>query len=195
MEFIDIYINLIRLLFIILTIYYLFKRDFKKIKATIVVFVLSFLLSFLDRFFNLQIDLLGKILYFLIISMSVYLGGALKFYDKYAWWDRVLHFLSGVLFVSFGIAMANKMEISTILGTLFFSFTLSTALHAIWEVGEYIIDRFAHTDHQRWQKHNDTNNHLSEKAIQPAGLVDTMNDIIVCMVGTIIACFVWWFIL
>lgn len=195
MGFLEIYVNLIRVIFIVLSVYYIFKHDLKKLKSTVIVFALTFVLVLLDRMFKLKIDLFGSVLYFIVISMSIFLGSSLGFYDKYSWWDRVLHFLCGILFISFGIPLANKMGIMNKLGTLFFGLTLSTTLHVIWEIAEYAVDYFAHTDHQRWQKHYKTKNHLSPNAVQPAGLVDTMNDIIICMAGTVAACAVWWFIL
>lgn len=195
MNFIDIYVNLMRITLIILTIYHIFKHDFKKIKSTVLVFILTFLPVFLEKVFYIKIDSLGSILYFTAIFMSIYLGSELKFYDKYSWWDRAIHFMFGIVFVSFGIVIASKMSVAGKFSMLFFSFTLSTTLHALWEVAEYLVDCIAHTDHQRWQKNYSTINHVSEKAIQPAGLVDTMNDIIICMISTIIACMVWWFIL
>ena len=195
MKFLTIFANIIRAVFLILTVYYIYRHDFKKLRSTIIVFVLTFVPVFLDRVFMLRADLLGNVLYFIIIVMSLYLGSELKFYDKFSWWDRVLHFLCGIMFVSFGIPLAVKMNISARIGVLFFCFTLSSTLHILWEVAEYIVDMIAHTDHQRWQKHSPANNHLSPKAVQPAGLVDTMNDIIICMLSTVAACVVWWFIL
>ncbi len=195
MTFLDIYVNLIRATLIIITIYYIYKRNFKSIIPTITVFILTFLLVLMDWFFNIKIDLLGSILYFTLIFMTIYLGSTLKYYDKYAWWDILIHFLSGIAFISFGIAISSKVEGLSKFNILFFCLTFSITLHTLWEVAEYVVDCIMHTDHQRWQKKHNSNNHLSVKAIQPAGLVDTMNDTIICIVGTIVACSVWWFVL
>jgi len=195
MKFLDIYANLIRIVLLILTIYYIYKRNFKLIKSTITVFALSFLLIFLELVFNIKIDLLGGILYFTIIFMAIYLGSALKFYDKYAWWDILIHLFSGVTFVSFGIALSSKINGLGKFNILFFSLTFSVTLHVLWEIAEYSTDCILHTNHQRWQKWHNSNNHVSKSAIQPAGLVDTMNDTICCVLSTIIACAVWWFVL
>lgn len=195
MKFLTIYTNIIRIIFIALTIYYIVKHDFKKTKSTIIVFMFTFVPILLDKIFSIKADLFGNILYFTIIVMSIYLGSELKFYDKFVWWDRTLHFLCGIMFVSFGIPLAEKIGIVNKAGILFSCFTLSSTLHVLWEIAEYIADSIVHTDHQRWQKRCKTRNHLSPKAIQPAGLVDTMNDIIICMTGTLAACTVWWFII
>jgi len=195
LNFLSICIHSLRTVLIVLSIYHIYKRDFKLLISTGAVFILTFLLWFLDKVFAIRLDLFGGVLYIAIIFMTIYLGSALKFYDKYAWWDRLIHALSGIALVSFGVAVSRKAENLSSLYILFFSFTFSISLHVVWEVLEYIFDCIFHMDNQRWQKVNASNNHVSESAVQPAGLVDTMNDTILCIVGTAIACLVWWFIL
>lgn len=110
----------------------------------------------------------------------------------YPWWDRIVHFLSGILFFSFGVSLTEKAPEVGLAATLIFSFALSLALHQIWEVSEFLVDSIFHTDHQHWQKHSSVVNHQPEKAIQPPGLVDTMIDTIAGMIGTVAACGGWW---
>ena len=124
--------------------------------------------------------------------MSVYLGSGFRYYDLHVWWDRSIHFLSGIMFFSFGISLAGKVPGVGHAGTLVFSFALSLAAHEIWEVGEFLVDSIFHTDHQHWQKHSTVVNHQPEKAIQPPGLVDTMIDTIAGIIGAIVACAGWW---
>lgn len=195
MNLFDIYVVLIRGLLIILTGYHLYKRQYKKITGAALAFLLTFVPDFLRNAFNIGMDLTGSCLFVTIILMTAYLGNSLKFYDRYAWWDMLIHFLSGIVFVSIAIALSKKSENLEKIHALFFCFTYSLSHHALWEVAEYISDCLFHTDNQRWQKVNASNNHAPESAIQPAGLVDTMNDTIICAAGTISACAVWWFIL
>lgn len=85
------YTTIIRIILIALTLYYLLKRDFKKMKATVLVIALTFLPTLLNYFFGLRIDPVGSILYETVIVVSLYLGSTLGFYDRYAWRDRMLH--------------------------------------------------------------------------------------------------------
>ncbi|MDP4118846.1 MAG: hypothetical protein Q8873_06615 [Bacillota bacterium] len=195
MNFINIYANLIRVALIGFSIYHIYKKQFKLIIATATVFILSFLLTFLEWAINIKLDVFGSFLYYTIILMSFYFGNALKYYDKYAWWDRLLHFICGILFVSFGIALAGKVAGLNKFNILFFSFTFSIALHGIWEITEYVLDCIMHTNHQRWQRIHNSQNHVPENAIQPAGLVDTMKDTIMCTISSLITCVVWWFLI
>ena len=194
MDIISIYANLIRTALIIVSIHYIFKRQYKYLISTAAVFVLTFLPCFLDRVFGIRIDAVGGFLYISIIVMTMYLGNVLKFYDRYFWWDIAIHFLSGIAFVNFGIALCQKVPGLSSFNILFFSFTFSIALHAVWEVLEYASDCIIHSDNQRWQKVSPTVNHASESAIQPAGLVDTMKDIIYGIAGAAVSCLIWWFI-
>lgn len=131
----------------------------------------------------------------ILVFMSAYLGSVRKFYDKYAWWDVLIHFLSGILFVSFGVALSNKIVGLSKLNMVFFSFTFAVTLHVAWEIAEYILDCKTHGNNQRWQKVHNSINHKSQTAIQPAGLVDTMNDTIFCTVSALLSSIVWWIIL
>jgi hypothetical protein len=163
--------------------------------SLILVFVLSYLSIFLNAVFQIRIDAFNNIVYLIIIFMSLYFGGSLKFYDKFKWWDRAIHFLSGVGFVGFGIAIVriDSGVIKWII--LLFGFSFSVTLHVFWELLEYINDCVTHANAQRWQKIHNSNNHVSKNAVQPAGLVDTMNDIICCLVGATLSVIVWWFVI
>ncbi len=192
---VTLYANLLRIALGFAAFYHLFKRNYKPLTSSACAFGLTYLPAVFERMFSYHLDSVGNILYFTIIIMTIYLGNSLKFYDRFAWWDYLIHFLSGCLFVSVGIALANRMANLNQFPILFFSFTLSITLHVIWEVLEYITDCLFHSDNQRWQKVNPTHNHQPESAIQPAGLVDTMNDTLICILGTTIACIIWWFVL
>lgn len=178
-----------------LVVFHVFKREFKLMKSVILVLVLSFLPELLNAVFHIRIDGFSVFVYFIILFMALYLGSSYRFYDKYKWWDRAIHFLSGVGFTGFGIAFAGTSSGILKLVILLFGFTFSITLHVIWEVLEYISDCITHGNAQRWQMVHTSINHVSEKAIQPAGLVDTMNDAICCITGAGLSVLVWWFII
>lgn len=96
-----------RCVLIVLMIYYVFKRKFKILKTITLVFVLSFLSVFLNAVFQIKVDAFSNFLYLTVIFSSLYLGSSLGFYDKYKWWDRLIHLLSGIGFVGFGNAIVN----------------------------------------------------------------------------------------
>lgn len=191
MGFLFYYTTLIRVVIILITVVQIFKKDYKKIFPALISIVLSFV-PWLLSLINIKITTLTGVLYQTVIFMAPFLGSGLKFYDLIAWWDRAIHILSGILSFGFGITLAEKAPDAGLAGSLIFSFTLSLALHVIWEVAEFILDSIFHTDHQHWQKHSSTVNHQPDEAIQPPGLVDTMVDTIAGIIGAIIACVGWW---
>lgn len=195
MKILNFYEIIFRCILVVLAIYHIYKREFKVFGSVIIIFVLSFLDTFLNKVFLIRVDAISYFIYLLIIFMTLYLGSSLCFYDRYKWWDRLIHFLSGVGFVGFGIAIANTNPGIIKFGILLFSFTFSITLHVFWEVLEYITDCIFHGNAQRWQKIHASKNHVSERAIQPAGLVDTMNDIICCIVGSGLTVIGWWFLM
>lgn len=177
-----------------LAVFHIFKHQYKEMKAALIALLLSFLPMLLDKWVYVNVDIVSTFLYLTIIFMALYLGSSLRFYDRYKWWDRTIHFLSGAAFVGFGIAIVDKsIGVSTWLALLF-SFTFSVTLHVFWEVLEYISDCITHGNAQRWQFINAAINHVSLKAIQPAGLVDTMNDFICCISGSVLAVIIWWIV-
>lgn len=187
--------TIFRCILLIPVIYHLYRREFKYLGSIFLIFSLSFLSDLSIAFFNINIDLLSNCIYLLFIFMALYLGSSLGYYDKYSWWDRSIHFLSGIAFTGFAIAITNSYFKSIKWGILLFSFCFSITLHVLWELLEYITDCFIHSNAQRWQIKHSSNNHIPDKAIQPAGLVDTMNDLICCIVGSILSIFVWWFLI
>ena len=185
------YVNLIRVFVVIMAAIQLLKHNFKKLAPVAITIALTFI-PWLLSLIHLQVNELTGFLLPTVVFMAVYLGSGYKYYDLYPWWDRSVHFLSGILFFSFGISLAEKAPDAGLVGTLVFSVALSLSLHEIWEVCEFLVDRIFHTDHQRWQKNSSVVNHQSEKAIQPPGLVDTMTDTIASIIGTMMACVGWW---
>lgn len=195
MNFTDIYFTIFRCILIALFIYHVFKRQFKVVASVVIVFASSYLSLFLDRLFLIKVDWFSNLIYLIVLFMALYLGSSLRFYDKYKNWDRYIHTLSGIGFVGFGIAIAyNDPNIRRFI-VLLFGFTFSITIHVFWEVLEYLCDCLFRSNAQRWQEHHDSINHVSSKAIQPAGLVDTMSDTICCVIGSVFAAIAWWFLL
>lgn len=190
MNFLFFYVNLIRAILIIIMLVQLFKHNYKKLAPAAIVIALTFV-PWLLSLIHIQINALTGFLFPTVVFMAVYLGAGYRYYDLYPWWDRSIHFLSGILFFSFGISLTERVLVK-LAGRLVFSFVLSLALHVIWEVLEFLADSIFHSDSQHWQKHSKVVNHQPKKAIQPPGLVDTMVDTIAGIIGAIMALTGWW---
>jgi hypothetical protein len=178
-----------------MSIYHVYKQQYIKMLLATGAFALTFLLLLLDKVFLIKPDIFGGLLYISIVFMTVYLGEGFRLYDKIFWWDILAHILAGIVGVNFGIAISMKFENMNKFYILLFSFTFSLALQTIWEVFEYTSDRLFNTNCQKWKGNNPFANHSAKSEVQPVGLVDTMNDTIACMIGTLASCIVWWYVL
>lgn len=136
-DFLFYYVNLIRAVLASITVVQLFKRNYTKITPTAIVIALSFL-PWLLSLMHIPINAITEFLFPTVVLMAVYLGFGCKYYDTYPWWDQVVHFLSGILFFSFGISLAGMERDVSLAGMLIFSFAVSLASHEIWEVIEFL---------------------------------------------------------
>lgn len=111
-------------------------------------------------------------------------------YDKFWWWDDMLHTVSGVvvgligfLAVYFFNARYN-MHISPLFVAVF-AFTFAITVGVVWEVFEFTMDALFGFYMQRWNLPPDAV--LIGREYQGSGLRDTMSDLIVAGVGSLAA--------
>ncbi len=204
-------------LFIILSIiafnvFFVFTgRGFEAIDvlAMTVVFLLAY--NYGEKYYNEKLYFVPSAFYYVAIIFaffSTYLGSYLNFYEKFAIWDDILHFISGILLgilcvilTSFIIvkrfgAIKEKQDIlfMVVVGVL-----VSISLAVFWEFYEFGFDYFMDGNMQRSVIITDPANfdptpymRESGRFIDP-GLVDTMGDFFQAVSGAILAgiyCFI-----
>lgn len=109
------------------------------------------------------------------IYASLFLGEAYSFYNKFWWWDVLLHTSSALGFGLVGmillIALSRSKKIhATPIVVSFFAFTFAVSIGAIWEIFEFFMDQTFGLN------------------MQKSGLLDTMTDLIVNSVGAFVSC-------
>ncbi len=126
-----------------------------------------------------------KIAIVLFIFASELLGEINSFYDKIFWWDSMLHSLSGVILAVIGFmlvyAMNEAEKVNLHLSPLFiaaFAFFFAVACGAIWEIFEYGCDRIFSMNMQKFRPPYGVTTLYSDTWCYDAGLIDTMNDLI-----------------
>lgn len=191
----ELYLNIARIILALLAVGHLLRKGWKPARTLAGVLVLSYVPALLNHWFEVQLDPFGIWLYIIVLVMTIYMGNSLKVYDRFAWWDRLIHLLSGILFVNFGVAFTHKVPGLPVFATVVFAVCFSLAGHCLWELLEYAADCFGRLDNQRWQAKNPNINHKPAAALQPAGLVDTMNDLLMGLIGALLAALLWWVIL
>ena len=113
--------------------------------------------------------------------MSLFLGEVQGYYDRFWWWDIVLHIGSRFLLEILGFLLAyvlnEKEDIELDLYPKFIAFfavVFAMGMGAVWEIFEFSMDQ------------------LFGMNMQKSGIVDTMRDLIVDGVGALIISILGW---
>ncbi len=153
----------------------IYKLEFVSAVIIGLIILVSMFPLFLRSRTSLMIPLEIEVMSIAIIFASLYLGEMSGFYEKFWWWDLLLHSTSGFLFGVFGfllIWVLNEnpkafLNLSPFFMAVF-ACSFSIAMGTLWEVFEFGMDLFFGLN------------------MQKSGLMDTMSDIIVVCIGAVI---------
>lgn len=124
------------------------------------------------------------------IAAAVLLGEMLNVYDKFWWWDDMLHGSSGLifgmigLFIMFAVNKRTDMRINAFFVALFVA-CFAMAMGVLWEIYEFSLDVIFKTTMQQWNMGSSAI--VIGKDYQSMGLRDTMSDLITATIGALIA--------
>ena len=137
-----------------------------------VALILSFLPAIIRRNLKVYLPSELEITIVVFIFLAVFLGEVHDYYQKFWWWDIVLHSTSGIVlgFLGFLIMFVlydqGKINARPFIIALF-SFCFAVALGTVWEIFEFFIDLIIGPHMQR-------------------GAIDTMGDLILNTGGSLI---------
>ena len=148
------------------------KNDFSRIFLYLGMLALIIIPTILKKL-KLKINHKELGAYNLFILISYFVGGVVNLYYKLAWYDSIVHFLSGIFMYLFGRLLYERFSKTIDKKIIKFIFCLGVAsLIAIsWEVLEFIIDNILNTNLQRNAS---------------TGVVDTMIDLLLATIGSYI---------
>lgn len=156
---------------------FVLRRDWENVFLTAMVIVLTLAPAILDRQFRVLIPPEFNFIAAFFVFLSLFLGSATDFYYKYEWWDVVLHTSSGFLLGIVGFIALFWLNSSERIPrgmqpgfVCFFAVTFAVFLGVLWEVFEFIVDRFTNANMQSTE----------------TGVKDTMQDLIVDTIGAVI---------
>lgn len=153
--------------------YFLKGKYFSVFTAFTIILTILFPLLLENTKFKLSNQ--DKFIYYIFIFIAQFLGGILNFYKKISWFDVFTHFISGMIFCYIACFIMSKLEKrNNYQAFIYFLYSMGVvALSAVlWEIVEYIGDFVLGTNLQ----HN-----------IETGVSDTMEDMIVALIGGFIA--------
>lgn len=170
--------SFLQILLVLGLVLFLIRRNWQNLFLTVVVILLTLIPAFLSRRYRIIIPPEFQLVSALFVFLSLYLGSAFDFYDRFWWWDMVLHTSSGFLLGIIGfIALFLLNHIDRLPAGIkpaflgFFAVTFAVTLGVVWEIFEFAMDRL----HPAW-----------DMQVAGTGVADTMEDLIVDTVGAMV---------
>lgn len=166
--------NFVRILTVILCVFYLISNNLSYIDGGIMFLITSVGVDIILKLIKINLTNLVDFILQGFIFLCLFLGSMYNIYSIFPWWDLFLHFISGILVGIAGLIMLRFLvteEIFKSLSPIFKAihcFLVATASSALWEMWEFAGDQLFGFDSQL--------NSLS----------DTMEDIYICVLGGII---------
>ena len=149
--------------------------------VTTAIIAITFLPLVLGRRFEISIPPEFELLAVVFVYASLFLGEVHGYYVRFWWWDVLLHTGSGLLLGIVGFLLVyvlnEQKEVQLHMRPSFvalFAFMFAMGLGALWEIFEFAMDQ------------------LFGLNMQKSGLVDTMWDLIVDMIGSLIIALLGW---
>lgn len=148
--------------------------------------------NFLKIKYKLYIPSVLQVVSLIFIYSHFILGEIFRLYDYSILFDKVLHTTSGIAITILGFSLINFLNQSKNLYlklspffVAFFSFCFSLTIAALWELFEFGVDSIFNSNMQRW-KVSVTELSNATLDLGRVGLIDSMLDIIVCMLGSLL---------
>ncbi len=149
--------------------------------ASIALFLAPF---YLEKQFKIYLPTFFCLLMSAFLYATIILGQVQHYYQKYWWWDIMLHSGSGIAFGLVGLVVIlllfrkGKIAANSFVLCLF-AFCFALAVGLLWEVFEFSGDQIFHTNMQQTQ----------------TGVVDTMKDEIMDTIGALVGSAIGYFYL
>lgn len=172
------------ILYLIVTIYsvYLVLTNPSGIYGGIIklsVIPVIFLPQIAEKIFHFKINESLKNIYVSFIFLAHFLGSIVNLYHKIYWYDSFAHFISGIViafFATYLLVIFKKYDKKSFIFNILFILGLSFLVAGLWEIFEFTSDKLFDKDAQN---------------VLTAGVDDTMKDMIVAALGTILYCILY----
>lgn len=150
-----------------------YEKDWFSVTASAGALLLTFIPKIVERNFKIVFPTEFELTIVIFIYLGQFLGSARGYYNKYAWLDEFLHFVSGILVALLGFLLVyiiyyRKGIITSPRFIAITTFFFSLAVAALWEIFEFLMDTFLGLN------------------MQLGSLTDTMLDLTFDCIGAVI---------
>ena len=131
------------------------------------------------KVFKIKISDNLNLFYIIFIFVAHFLGVTVDLYSKVYWFDKFVHFISGIFssVAAIFILFCNKKE-KNILFNVLFILSFAMLIASYWEIFEYLCSCYFNVDPQK---------------VVLTGVADTMGDIIVALLGSVLISIIYYY--
>lgn len=150
-----------------------FRQELFLVSISLFVLFLSFTPTIVSKSYKINLPIEIDLIVTLLLYLHFFLGEYSHFYAKVWWWDIFLHGGNSIILglvgfiLAYALLLTSKIEAKPILASLF-ALSFSVFVGVLWEIFEFFMDYFFGF------------------TMQKSGLVDTMTDLMVDVVGALI---------
>jgi hypothetical protein len=158
----------------------LWERQWPVAGVAAITFVLTLLPMLIVNRMDIRLPTAFLVGITLFIFATIFLGEAFDFYNRYAWWDLVMHAGSAIGFGLLGFLFVLMLfegdrYAAPAWALALIAFCFAVTIGALWEVFEFAMDQLVGLN------------------MQKSGLVDSMSDLIVDVLGASIGALAGYF--
>lgn len=157
----------------------LINKDWTNSIFIALIFLLTYLPRLVKKKYKIYLPIEFELFIVSFIFLSLFLGEVYSYYHKIWWWDLYLHTVSGFLLgiagflLVFIMSQSQKIRLQKRPGFVaLFAFSFAISAGVIWEIFEFLMDSFFGFN------------------MLKSGLMDTMGDLIVDVIGAAVICFI-----
>ena len=146
--------------------------NFSRLESSIAVIPLIFAGDILKKL-GVRTSAIIEIIFLIFLFISSILGSLFHFYEFVDYFDKFAHLLSGIVTAILGIIMLEKWRIKSkhqLSFDIILMNILSLAIASAWEIYEFVASKALNSDLQR---------------VGASGVTDTVHDMIVALIGSL----------
>jgi len=154
---------------------------------TSTIIMITFFPILFERQFSISIPPELQLSAIVFVFASLFLGEVHDYYNRFWWWDTMLHTTSGFLLGILGFLLVHimneteKIHVHMKAGFVaFFAFLFALGVGALWEIFEFAMDSLFGMNMQK------------PMLGDPSGLTDTMWDLVVDALGALVVAILGW---